>query len=388
MTRIYVDVHLLHTVPPSCINRDDTGTPKTARYGGVRRARVSSQAWKRATRQQFARDLDERDLGVRTKRVVEMVADHILVAREDLEDEDGKALAVAAVKAAGLKLEESRRGERKETEFLVLVSWQQAASLARIALDALSEAVDDVKSATATIGKEKKAAKQALGQGNSIDLALFGRMVANDTDLNVDAACQVAHAISVHAADPEFDYFTAVDDLKERAGHQDEAADAGAGMIGTVEFTSATLYRYASINAADLMTNLGDVEMTRRAVAAFISAFVTSMPTGKVNTFANHTLPEGIVVTVREDQPVSYVGAFEKPVIADGTGGHANLAAEALARWGVSLAENYGIAPVRGWTVGVGYVAETLAALGDRSNFATVPDAVADVVASRLAESQ
>ena len=40
--RLYVDFHVLQTVPPSCINRDDTGSPKTAIYGGVTRARVSS----------------------------------------------------------------------------------------------------------------------------------------------------------------------------------------------------------------------------------------------------------------------------------------------------------------------------------------------------------
>ncbi|MGC0141574.1 type I-E CRISPR-associated protein Cas7/Cse4/CasC [Pseudactinotalea sp. Z1732] len=380
----YIDVHILQSVPPSCVNRDDTGSPKTARYGGVRRARVSSQAWKRATRTQFVQDLDERDLGVRTKRVVEMVARRIESARADLDIEASTALATAAVEAAGLKLEKSRRADREETEFLVLVSWQQAATLAQLALDALGETDDDVEQAIKAVTKGKRAAKQALGQGSSIDLALFGRMVANDTDLNVDASCQVAHAISVHAADTEYDYFTAVDDLKEREGEQEEAADAGAGMIGTVEFTSATLYRYASINLRDLSENLGDQLMARRAVEAFISAFVRSMPTGKVNTFANHTLPEAVVVSVRDDQPVSYVGAFETPVTPGQHGGYVHEAAEALRNWARSITDSYGMGPARSWAVGVGPVAEYLDGLGEPTNFADLPQAVGAVVDERL----
>lgn len=381
----YIDVHILHSVPPSCVNRDDTGTPKTARYGGVRRARVSSQAWKRATRKRFIDELDERDLGVRTKRVVEMVAAQIVTAREDLGADASTALAEAVVEATGLKLEKSRRADRQETEYLVLVSWQQAATLARLALDAVEETDGDLAAAVAALGKDKKAAKQALGQGHSVDLALFGRMVANDTDLNVDAACQVAHAISVHAADPEYDYFTAVDDFKERDGEQEEAADAGAGMIGTVEFTSATLYRYASINVRDLSANLGDAAMTRRAVEAFISAFVRSMPTGKVNTFANHTLPEAVVVSVREDQPVSYVGAFETPVTAGEHGGFVAGATAALRDWAHSITDSYGVGPVRSWTVGVGSAAESLAGLGEPTNFSELPQAVGALVDEQFA---
>src|SRR5690606_38059401 len=76
--------------------------------------------------------------------------------------------------------------------------------------------------------------KNLLDADHSIDLALFGRMVADVSDLNVDASAQVAHAISVHAVDNEYDYFTAVDDAKQ----DDEDEDAGAAMIGTVEFNS------------------------------------------------------------------------------------------------------------------------------------------------------
>lgn len=113
-----------------------------------------------------------------------------------------------------------------------------------------------------------------------------------------------------HGVQSEFDFFTAVDDAKE--GKEDE--DAGAGMMGTVEFNSSTLYRFATVNVDGLRTNLGSRDATIDALRQFVESFVRSMPTGKENTFANRTLPEAIVLAVRDDQPVSWVGAFEKPV--------------------------------------------------------------------------
>lgn len=383
MTSTYIDFHLLQTVPPSCVNRDDTGSPKSAMYGGSRRARVSSQAWKRATRHRFKDELDEQDLGVRTKRVVEMVASRL---RENsaVDGETAEALAAAVVQAAGLQLAKARKSERQDTEFLVLVSRQQAVALAELAAAAYVEA-GDVAAATKSLGEPdaKRQAKAVLGQGNSVDLALFGRMVANDTDLNVDASCQVAHAISVHAADSEFDYFTAVDDLKVRAG-DGEQGDAGASMIGTVEFTSATLYRYASINVNALAHNLGDDEMTRRAIRAFASSFIRSMPTGKANTFANFTLPEAVVVSIRSDQPVSYVGAFEGPVEADG--GYMVPAAAALCDWAKGTVAMYGVAPLHTWVAGMGQVGAVISELGETSSVAALPDLVASAAIERLAE--
>lgn len=381
MTRTYIDFHVLQTVPPSCINRDDTGSPKTAIYGGVRRTRVSSQAWKRATRKQFGEFLDGAGLlGVRTKRVVELVASQL--GDLDLDEAGSLELAGAVVAAAGLKLAKARNSDRQETEFLVLVSAQQAARLAELATDALRQSDGDLSQAVKLLGsaQSKKEAKQVLGQGNSVDLALFGRMVANDTDLNVDASCQVAHAISVHAADPEFDYFTAVDDLKG------EGEDAGAGMIGTIEFASATLYRYASINVHSLAENLGDPALTQQGIEAFAAAFVRSMPTGKVNTFANHTLPEVVVVTLRDDQPVSFVGAFEKPIVPGREGGHMDEAARRLASWAQATAQDYGVLPVAGWVVGIGDLGGLVEGLGQRVSFAELPAAVAEAAAARLAD--
>ena len=135
-------------------------------------------------------------------------------------------------------------------------------------------------------------------------------MVADDDRPQRRRRRQVAHALSVHAVDNEYDYFTAVDDHK----NADDDEDAGAGMIGTVEFNSSTLYRYATVDVDRLRDNLGDAEATRRAVEAFVRAFVQSMPTGKQNTFANRTLPDAVLVVLRDTQSINLVGAFEDAI--------------------------------------------------------------------------
>ena len=153
--------------------------------------------------------------------------------------------------------------------------------------------------------KDKKAYQQAIKEKPSFDIALFGRMVADDPNLNYDAAAQVAHAISTHAVHTEYDYFTAVDDMKS----EDQS---GAGHLGTVEFNSSTLYRYATVNVSELAKWTG--ADTAKVVCGFAEAFIRSMPTGKQNTFANRTLPDMVYVAVRCDQPVNLAGAFECPV--------------------------------------------------------------------------
>ena len=301
---LYIDIHVLQTVPPSCVNRDDTGSPKTARYGGVTRARVSSQAWKRAVRLMFQDLLSVDQVGVRTKKVVARVAKEINPngpSPETLE------LADKLLKAANLKIKDTEKG----TGALFFMSPGQAKALAQVD-PSLKEA------------ELKKKCQEALMKAPSVDLALFGRMVADDSSLNFEAACQVAHAISTHAVQNEFDYFTAVDDCAPED-------NAGAGHLGTVEFNSATLYRYATINAQALEKNLK--ADTPQAVRAFVEAFVRSMPTGKQNTFANRTIPDLVVVMVREDQPVNFCGAFERPVAAKEDDGYGYVEASKEAFW-------------------------------------------------------
>ncbi|MCQ9387256.1 type I-E CRISPR-associated protein Cas7/Cse4/CasC [Brevibacterium sp. 50QC2O2] len=366
MSNTFLDVHVLQSVPPSNLNRDDTGAPKTAFYGGVRRARVSSQAWKRATRTAFGQYVDKDELGIRTKRIIELLAREITAVDPTLED-SAEELAEDVVKAIGVKVEKSKT----EAAYLLFFSHLQIAKAAR---QAAEDHNNGVKFA-------KKTYKEILAADNSLDIALFGRMIADLTDLGVDAAAQVAHAISVHAVESEADYFTAVDDAKAA----DPDRDAGAGMIGTVEFNSSTLYRYATVNLAQLQENLGTAEAVEQALGAFAKAFALSLPTGKINTFGNETVPAAIVYSVRTDRPISLVEAFEEPI---GAGhGYVAPAVERLVAYAQDVDETYGAA--RGyWTAGLGDKAAELDSLARRS---TLDQAASDAVAfavSALRESQ
>lgn len=295
---LYLDIHVLQTVPISCINRDDTGSPKTAIYGGVTRSRVSSQSWKRAVRIMFKELFPSEKLGVRTKKIVEMVADEI---QNRQVAEDPKSAAKKILEAAGLKI----KSEEKGTDALFFLSRSQAVALAQLVADN----PDIVNGKLSKSDKEK--ARQALKESPAIDVALFGRMVADDPSLNNDASAQVAHSLSTHKVSNEYDYFTAVDDL--------QAEDhSGAGHIGTIEFNSSTMYRYATVAIHQLAKQLK--EDTVQAAVQFVKAFVCSMPTGRQNTFANRTLPDAVLVTLRHDQPINLVGAFEKSIPASEEG--------------------------------------------------------------------
>jgi CRISPR system Cascade subunit CasC len=339
-TPLYLDVHILQNVPPSNINRDDTGSPKTARFGGVVRARVSSQAWKKVTRDAFASVLDTSELGQRTTHAVDMIAESIMDKDSDIAFDEARALASSALEAAGIKVSKpDNKHDYPFTGYLLFVGARQADGLASLAIEAKEKGS----------AVEKKAAKAILDIKqnpalNAIDVALFGRMVADAPDLNVDASVQVAHAIGIDRAETEFDYFTAVDD---RAPED----NAGATMIGTNEFTSSTFYRYATVDVSHLYENLGSSLAAQKAAEAFLSAFITSMPTGKQNTFANRTLPSVVVAQFRETQPVSLVNAFEVPVSAKKGESQIRLACKALVKQEKLLDEAFGVDPIQTYVV-------------------------------------
>lgn len=347
--RLYIDIHVLQTVPPNCINRDDTGSPKTAVYGGVTRARVSSQAWKRAMRLMFRTLLSEEQLGTRTKKIVALVAGEISALAPE---QDASAMAMKALANAGLNI----KSEDKGTEALFFMSKAQAAALARLAVEGC---------------EDKKEYKKALKDMPSVDMALFGRMVASDPSLNYDAAAQVAHSISTHAVQNEYDYFTAVDDCAPEDS-------AGAGHLGTVEFNSSTLYRYATVNVMELAGHLG-LEQTPAVVRAFAQAFLCSMPTGRQNTFANRTLPDAVYLTVREDQPVNLCGAFEKAV-SPSADGFAAPSAGRLAAYAEQIYANYTGEPAEAFVIGKGL--EGLSAVPTTMN--DLLDALEHAVCCRL----
>ena len=353
----FIDIHALQTLPPSNINRDDTGSPKSAFFGGVQRQRVSSQAWKSVIRRDFESHLDRSKLGVRTRLVADKVVARIL----DLASEFDADAAEEAVKQAFtavknpknkkyVKLErqegEKRISDRAVSSAALFLSNQQIDKLAQAIIEANGEKIPP------------KQVQEMLNTEHGIEIALFGRMLADAPDFNVDAACQVAHALSVHGTEPDFDYYTAVDDVVRSAGDS-----TGASMIGTIEMASSTLYRYANINLDALITNLGDTSASVEATLAFVRAFVGSMPTGKQNSFAARTLPDAVIVTVRNDRPISYVNAFEKAITE--VEGRRVAAARALASEAKNIEEAYGYEPVASYVLALGDLKEELAGLGE-----------------------
>ncbi|MCG7527762.1 type I-E CRISPR-associated protein Cas7/Cse4/CasC [Streptomyces sp. OfavH-34-F] len=394
MTRSIIDIHILQNVPPSNMNRDDTGTPKSAYYGGERRARVSSQAWKRAARKQFEQLLPPEELGVRTKRVVEALAKRITELDATVSGNSVK-LAVEVLSAAtGSPLEVPKRKAKDdegngdtppESKYLMFLSRRQLDALAEIAVRE-SDGGDPATLKAELKDKKKKAlARTAVDTRHSVDIALFGRMVADAADLNVEAAAQVAHALSVHRSEVESDYYTAVDDLSGDS-------ESGAGMIGTVDFNSATLYRYAAVDVDELHRNLGvglDPEQpagtpASKALTAFLEAFITSLPTGKINTFAHHTRPSVVIVKLRKRWPLSFVGAFETPVPKSADGGYLRGSCDQLATHIAEMERAYGLESDPTWVFRVGGETDGLAALGSALTLDTLLGQVGSAVAERL----
>lgn len=336
---LFVEYHLIQNFAPANLNRDDTGAPKDAIFGGHRRARVSSQCFKRAIRLQAAETnaIPPEFRGVRTKKLAKLLGEE-LKALNRSEAADKIEVALAGV---GLRLDEKR-----DTEYLLFLGRQEVAALAALIdrhWDALRpQPAGDGKKRTKKEGKAGvpeellKEAKKLLDGGKAVDVALFGRMLADQPALNQDAACQVAHALSTHKVDREFDYFTAVDD-------EGEVDETGAGMIGQVEFNSATLYRYAVIDPNKLTRNLhDDPELVLTSLGAFTRAMVMAIPTGKQNTFAAHNPPSFAGVVLRHSSPFNLANAFERPVWPKADRELTALSVEKLAEHDAKIASFYG----------------------------------------------
>lgn len=308
---LFAEFHLIQSFAPSNLNRDDTGAPKDAVFGGYRRARVSSQCFKRSVRLHVSEHglLASDVLGVRTKKLRQLlVAALAEKGRVGAEDRIANAL-----QAAGLALDDDGatqyllflgRGEVKALASLIDTHWDALAPAApaegakRTKKQAKADAPDEVK----------KAVKKLLDGGKAVDVALFGRMLADLPEANQHAACQVAHAISTHRVEREFDYFTAVDD-------EGGADETGAGMIGHVEFNAATFYRYAVVDVPKLAANLqGDNALALQGLTAFAEGLARALPSGKQNSFAAHNPPSFVGVVLRHGSPLNLANAFEKPV--------------------------------------------------------------------------
>ena len=299
----FLQLHYLTVYPISNPNRDDLGRPKTAVFGGVPRLRISSQSLKRAVRLSDAMQVPlDGHLGKRTQRIGEVVRDALQGLTEDGEQIDAVASGVADVFG---KLDE---GAKKKGHI-------RTRQLAFVSPDERKAAIEWAKKALAgeELPSNKDLKKLVLKTADgAADVAMFGRMLADDPDYNREAAVQVSHSFTTHRAIVDDDYYTAVDDLKEAS------EDAGAGFVGEAGFGSGVFYTYACVDLGLLVRNLaGDRELAARSVGALAEALATATPSGKRNSFAHQTRAGFIRVEAGSAQPRSLAGAFFKPVEGD-----------------------------------------------------------------------
>ncbi len=335
-----IELHILQSFAPSNLNRDDTGAPKDCDFGGVRRARISSQSLKRAMRRVFAKD----DLvpaalrATRTKRVIVRIADSLVASGRTREDAD--ALGAAVLAAGGIKSTDGEVGAlmfigRDEVDALADLALANAEQLlAAPAPEAVADKPRGRKGASG-LPDLKGPVTAALAKSRSVDVALFGRMIAELPAGNVDASAQVAHAISTHRVEIDFDYYTAMDELAT-------PEETGAAMVDTVEFNAATYYRYAIVDVSSLGERLVDADRVRLALDAFLRAAIIAEPTGKQNSFAAHNPPSYVLVVVREAGAWSLANAFLRPVRASGEGDLVDRSIEALEVYWGRLGRMYG----------------------------------------------
>lgn len=289
----FIQLHTLTSYAPSNLNRDDLGRPKTAKMGGFERLRVSSQSQKRhwRTSELFEQAMAGK-LGIRTKRFGQTVFD-ALIALNVKEKSATKWAGLIAGQFGKLKKDSL---DIEQLTHISPVEQDLALSLVTVIAQEDREPTTD----------ELKALKS---QQTAVDIALFGRMLASAPEFNVDAACQVAHAISVHQVTIEDDYFTAVDDLN------DGKTDSGSAHIGEAGFAAALFYNYICINKTQLIENLsGDEILANAAIAALTEAAVKVSPTGKQNSFASRAYASYVMAEKGQQQPRSLSVAFLKPV--------------------------------------------------------------------------
>ncbi|MBX5446266.1 type I-E CRISPR-associated protein Cas7/Cse4/CasC [Sphaerobacter sp.] len=360
---MFVELHIIQNFAPSNLNRDDTGAPKDCQFGGYRRARISSQALKRAIRMTFGEEnlLPEESRARRTKRIAGALVERLVARGKDAAE--AAAVVEAAIQGIGLSFEKPKEGDtEKKTQYLLFLGQREINALADVCLAHWDTLVDVAPNADAAserdAKKAKKANKAALPKqvqlalldaldGRSADVALFGRMLADLPEKNIDAASQVAHAISTHRVATEFDFYTAVDDLKP-----DDTA--GADMLGTVEFNSACFYRYSNIDVDQLVDNLGgDVDLARTTVEAFLWASIHAIPTGKQNSMAAQNPPSFVMAVVRDRGLWSLANAFVNPVAPAHDGDLIERSVDALEAYWSNLVRVYG-GELRGtWCVNV-----------------------------------
>lgn len=335
---MFIEIHILQNFAPSNLNRDDTGNPKDSDFGGVRRARISSQCIKRAIRSHPSFTMATQvENAVRTRWMTRLIIESLIRAGKNQEEADAMAVALAT---------QYCKMDKGHTSVLLYLSSSEINAAVETLLANWTEikaGLKDGKSQELEI-LTKGLFKTLKDRTGAPDIALFGRMLAEKPELNIDAACQVAHALSTHRVSMEMDFYTAVDELSTEE-------ETGAGMMGMVGFNSACFYRYARIDWEQLVKNLGgDKDLAKKTVKGFLLAAAKAVPTGKQNSFAAQNPPDFLLGVARFDGGAwSLANAFETPVKPAKDGGVVCPSIIALdAYWGklVKTYGNDGVKPV------------------------------------------
>lgn len=312
-SRTHIEFHILQSFPVTCLNRDDVGAPKSAMVGGIPRARVSSQCWKRQVRLTL-RELGVRT-GIRTKRLAELISEDCRKrgAAELAAEQCGEILGAMLSKDTLYFIspeEVAVLGEYAQGHnFSLPVETKSAKGKGKgKAKEEDTEASADAASVSALPKTEITALTAKLRKcrtaADGLDIALFGRMAAQTPDLNIQAASSFSHAISTHKVSNEVEFFTALDDLKD---------EPGSSHMGSLEYNSATYYRYVSLDLGQLWQSLNG-EGLGEAVDAFVKALYMAVPAARQTTQSGACPWEYARVLIRRGQRIQ--APFEKAVRA------------------------------------------------------------------------
>lgn len=307
-----VELHSLTSHAPANLNRDDLGRPKSAVFGGTQRARISSQAIKRSIRtSNYLEEILRDGLSTRSRQLPKMIHDSL--AKEFQGDEKTLERLRSVCEAFAGVLGKADKKDPLHTSQIVFLTPGE--------IERAKKYIRSVVTGEGKLGKKEleafttgAAVEIGLNRnpGDGVDMALFGRMTTDSANAfaDVDAAMQVAHAISTHTATPEVDWFTAVDDITTGG------EETGSGHLGEVEFNSAVFYKYFSCNLPLLIRNMnGDRSNAVDALTTVLDAACRVTPSGKQNTFASHSLADTVLLVLRPERiPVSLANAFEKSV--------------------------------------------------------------------------
>jgi len=363
---MFIELHILQNFAPSNLNRDDTNQPKDTEFGGWRRARISSQSLKRAMRFDPAFGANT---GVEPSKRTKWITRTLVERFKDKGKLEEESLVVATlfaeVYAGGLDKKHPGRtnvmlylspGDQRS---VIETLWPLWENLLKIPGEIqATEQITDKKKREKAVEKAREPladfAKELIKKTenrttDAPDIALFGRMLTEHPETNVDAACQVAHAISTHAIRMDSDFFTVVDDLKK----DDET---GSGGLWTTGFNSACMYRYARLDFGKLVENLhGDKELALKTVKAFLLAAEAAIPSGKQNSFAAHNRPSFMLAVARAPKSAgwSLANAFESPVRPHNSAGLVAPSVKALDEYWQGLCAFYGESSVAAKAVAI-----------------------------------